>query len=161
MKIFPTNTYHVKLSDDFQKSINLLKANTKESDNLSSQVADKMFIGKVEESGFRIISSETGIGAFTVFKGNFDKTEGVIQTEINRTFKILISILYFLPIIAIAPVVVKMEFIRSIGLIVPLTISFLFIRFILTHLANKFSSDLTMNKLKKLLGIQLVERINA
>ncbi len=157
MKIFPTNNYRVTFTTDSRNSLETLKANTKESSDLTSQITDKMFIGRVGKNSFKIIGSELGIGAFTVFKGDFNETTGVIKTEINNAFKILIAVLYFLPIIAVTLTVFKTGQLRSLGLLIPLFMAFLFIRFIITSLAYKFSSNITMQKLKKVLNIQILK----
>ena len=75
--------------------MNLLYINTCMSDVLGTISTDKLFIGKINQESFELISSEIGIGAFSVLKGNFINNTIILKFEINKPFKILISILFF------------------------------------------------------------------
>ena len=158
MKIFPASKYKIVLNEDYEKYIEILKYNTKESNSLSSQVTDKKFIGKIGENSFRLIGSEKGIGAFTVFTGDFNKKSGTIKTEINGPFKIIISIIFIFPIILFSLNVINNGILKSLGLLVPLFMFWAFIRFVLIGLFNKYSSKVTMDKLKTTLSITSLEK---
>jgi len=156
MKIFPSHKYTVELNEPAEVTLANLKDQTLQSASLYSQVTDKKFIGTITGNELKLIGSEIGVGAFTVFTGTFDQMQGTITSRVNIAFKVLISILYFLPVISVVWTVIDYGVLKSIGLIIPLTMSFLFIRFVITGLAYKFSSNLTMQKLKACLGVKSI-----
>ncbi|GAA0722180.1 hypothetical protein GCM10009430_24330 [Aquimarina litoralis] len=101
MKLFPTKKYEFKLIGTKQETLDRLTRRTEKSDYLTSQWTDKTFRGKISGDEFRIISSTIGKGAFCVLSGKIGSANGIVNVEINKVFKILLGIIYLMPIIGI------------------------------------------------------------
>lgn len=152
MRIFPSNKYIIELNSSVQKNIELLRINTKESRSLTSQTTDKQFIGRINGEQFELISSLIGIGAFTVFKGKFTENFVTLTTEINKPFKILLSIIFALGLVGVGHAFYRDGFVESIGLFIPLIMMVVFLRFVMIGLSNKISISFTLERLKNVLN---------
>jgi hypothetical protein len=161
MKLFPDKRITVELRNDRAATLNELKRNTKLSDKLVSDYTNKQFIGQVDDSGFKIISSEIGRGAVCVFIGEFQDSLGEIEIRIHNAFKILFLILMLMPIIGVGVSVVIQGIDESMEIVIPAILAILFIRFVLIELSFRFISGTGINKLTRVIGIQEVKRKNA
>ena len=154
MKLFPTKRYKIELIDNSEKSIELLKLRTLESDSLSTKSTNKEFIGRINGNHFKIISSEVGIGAFTVLKGNFSDDSVDIVAEINKPFKVLISLMFLLGIGGAFYNAFKIGFPRGFGMLVPLTMFIGLIRFGFFGLYFNRSFNLIFGKFTSSLNVK-------
>lgn len=151
MKIFPIKNYKIDLKDNLEKSIELLKSKTLESNSLSTKLTNKQFIGKINGNHFEIIGSEVGIGAFTVLRGNFANDTVNVVAEVNKPFKVLISILFILGIGGISYNIFKIGLPEGLGMLIPLMMLIGLLRFVFLGLFFKTSSNLTFGKFSRLL----------
>ncbi len=156
MKLFPNKNFTVELKDDRATSLNELRRNTKLTDKLVSVYTDKEFIGEVDDSGFKIISSEIGRGAVCVFIGELQDSIGTVEIRIHRAFKVMFSILMLMPAIGFGISIVKQGIEKSLGIIIPIIIGILFIRFVLIELSFRFISQSGFKKLTKIIRIKEV-----
>lgn len=160
MKVFPTNNYKIELEDDPEKTIELLKLKTLESDSLSTKLTNKEFIGRIKGNHFEIIGSEVGIGAFTVLRGNFSDDTVNVVVEINNPFKILISMMFILGIGGISYNVFKIGFPEAYGMLIPLAMLIGLLRFVFLGLFFNTSSNLTFGKFLSLLNMNSTQNYN-
>lgn len=156
MKIFPTKTFKFQIEDTIENNMNLLYINTCMSDVLGTISTDKLFIGKINPESFELISSEIGIGAFSVLKGNFINNTIILKFEINKPFKILISILFFFVLFAILLSAIQLGFPKAFGMLVPFIMFSALIKFVFFGLFFKKSSDLIFYKIIQLLKIKMI-----
>ena len=101
MKIFPTKEMKFRLIDNEEATLERLKRRTEYSKNLTSSYTDKSFRGIIKDNTFKIISSEIGKGALCVMSGKIENENGFVYLEVNKPFKVLFSILFILPVVAI------------------------------------------------------------
>ncbi len=101
MKIFPTKEIKFRLIDNQEDTLERLKRRTEYSKNFTSSYTDKSFRGIIKNNTFKIISSEIGKGALCVMSGKIENKNGFVNLEVNKAFKVLFSILFILPIVAI------------------------------------------------------------
>ena len=154
MKLFPSKYLTVELREDRVATLNELKRNTKLTDNLISSYTDKKFIGKVNESGFKIISSEIGRGAVCVFTGELQDSVGELEIRIHNAFKVMFSILLSYPLIGFGLITYNQGFEEGI-IFLPVHITvLLFIRFVFIELSFRFISKTGLNKLTKTIEIK-------
>ncbi|WP_299326579.1 hypothetical protein [uncultured Maribacter sp.] len=154
MKLFPSKYFTVELREDRVATLNELKRNTKLTDNLISSYTDKKFIGKVNDGGFKIISSEIGRGAVCVFTGELQDSLGELEIRIHNAFKVMFSILLSYPLIGFGLITYNQGFEKAIKLLPILIIGLLFIRFVFIELSFRFISKTGLNKLTKTIGIK-------
>jgi len=100
MTIFPSSSYEFKLINDQSETLERLKRRTEVSESFISKLTDKSFIGKVTNNSFKVISADIGKGSFCTLEGIIKEERGEVFVEINKSFKILFSILMLLPFIA-------------------------------------------------------------
>lgn len=155
MKIFPTNNYKIELKGNSEKMIEFLRLNTLKSNSLSTKSTNKEFIGRINENNFEIISSEIGIGAFIVLRGNFSEDTINVIAELNKPFKVLISILFIFGITGITFSSFQIGFPKAFGMLIPLAMFVGFIKYIFLGLLFKVSSNLSYGKLSRLLSLEL------
>lgn len=153
MKIFPTKNYTVKLRSSYSLCVQNLKTNTEITDSLISKKTNKGFLGKITETGFKLISSETGRGAICVLIGDFKDQNGTIEVRLNKAFKILFSILLSYPFIGFGLFAYNQGFEKAIEFTPTLLIGLLFIRFVFIELSFRFISKTGLNKLTVALNI--------
>ena len=152
MKIFPTKNYTIELTENPVKYIELLKLKTLESETLSTTSTNKEFIGRINGTHFEIIASEVGIGAFTVLKGDFSDDSVNVIAEINKPFKILISIMFVFGLGGISYNAIKIGFPEAFGMLIPLTMFIGLLRFVFLGSFFKRSFDLIFGKFTSLLN---------
>ena len=120
MKLFPNKNIVVELRNDRATTLNELRRNTKLTDTLISDYTDKGFIGKVDDSEFKIISSGIGHGAVCVFIGELQDSLGTIEIKLHNAFKVLFSILMVMPIIGFGIAVLTNGIKESFGILIPM-----------------------------------------
>lgn len=158
MKLFPTKYFTAELRSDYSISMQNLKSNTDITDSLTSDWTKKEFRGQVSENGFKLISSEIGRGAICVLIGKFEGKSGKIEVRIHNAFKVLFSILLLMPIIGIVITLLTKQIEKPFGLILPLIIGIVFVRFIFIELSFRFISNTGINKLIEILTIKQLNR---
>lgn len=154
MKLFPTINFKAELKSDYLISMENLKSNTDITDYLTSNWTNKAFRGQVNETGFKLISSEIGRGAICVLIGKFDGKTGEIEVRIHKVFKVMFSILMLMPIIVFGIVILTNGIEKSIGIIIPSIIEVLFVRFVFIEFGFRFISNTGINKLTDVLMIK-------
>ena len=159
MKLFPTKNFIAELRSDYSISMKNLKSNTDITDLLTSDWTDKVFRGQVNENGFKIISSEIGRGAVCVLIGKFNGKTGEIEVRIHKAFKVMFSILMLIPIIGIGITIITKEIEKPFGLIIPMIMGVVFVRFILVELSFRFISNSGINKLTDILTIKELNEV--
>lgn len=158
MKIFPSSIYEFTLIDDQNETIERLNRRTENSDNLISKITNKSFIGKIDKNKFKIISSDIGKGAFCTLNGQINNKIGEVVVEINKPFKILLSILMLFPIVGfIIQLILKVEEFNPIFIIVILA-QILILRFVFIEIAYKFLSKQSINKLSDVLDTEYIRK---
>lgn len=159
MKIFPTSRYTFKLYGDEKESIERLKRRTEPSESFGSQRTEKSFLGKIDGNSFKIISSEIGRGAFCVMSGKIENNEGRVQLEINKPFRILLSILLLFPIVGIGLSVILGK--EDLSILLPLVavLQILMIRFLFIEIAYRTLSKRSLNKLRDVLDIDWIKKV--
>ena len=155
MKLFPNKNFTVELSNDRQTTLNALKQNTKLTDRLVSEHTDREFIGQVNDSGFKIISSEIGRGAVCVFVGELQDSSGNLEIRIHKAFKVMFSILMLMPVAGVVIAVFTNGIQYSIGILVQMFMGILFVRFVLMELSFRFISKTGLNKLIRIIGLKI------
>lgn len=154
MQLFPTKYFKIELNESSDKSIEKLKLMTLESDSLSTQSTNKEFIGRIKGTHFEIISSEVGIGAFTVLQGDFSDDSVAVIAKVNTPFKVLISILFTFGIGGFVYNATKLGFPAGLGMLVPLVMFLGLLRFVFLGLLFKRSLRLVYVKFTSLLKIE-------
>ncbi len=154
MKLFPNKIFIAELRSDYSISMENLKLNTDITDSLTSDWTKKEFRGQVNEKGFKLISSEVGRGAICVLIGKFDGKIGEIEVRIHKAFKVMFSILMLMPIIGIEITLLTKEIEKPFGLIVPMIMGIVFVRFVFMELSFRFVSNTGINKLTEILTIK-------
>ncbi len=158
MKLFPKRNFIVELSESNSIAMAELKRNTDITDSLISDWTKKAFRGQVNESGFKIISSEIGRGAICVLNGKFDGKTGEIEVRIHKAFKVMFSILMLMPIIGFGIVALTSGMEESLGIIIPMVMGIVFVRFALMELSFHFVSKVGLNKLTQIIGIKTLKK---
>ncbi|MBU2996428.1 hypothetical protein KO500_08275 [Cellulophaga baltica] len=158
MKLFPKRNFTAELSEINSIAMGELKRNTDITDSLISDWTKKAFRGQVNENGFKIISSEIGHGAICVLNGKFDGKTGEIEVRIHKAFKIMFSILMLIPIIGFVIIALTNGIKESFGIIIPLIVLIVFVRFIFMELSFRFVSKTGLNKLTRIIGITKLEK---
>ena len=142
MKLFPSKHFTVELREDRVATLNELKRNTKLTDNLISSYTDKKFIGKVNDNGFKIISSEIGRGAVCVFTGELQDSQGKLEIRIHNAFKVMFSILLSYPLIGFGLITYNQGFEEAIKLLPVLIIAITFYKVCFYRIMLSFISKM-------------------
>jgi hypothetical protein len=153
MKIFPNKKQDFILISQQSETIHRLERRTEKSQYLTSQLTDKSFRGIINGNEFKIISAAIGKGAFCVMSGRINSTDGFVTVEIHKFFKVLSSILMFLPIIGLIltdlaskdflPIMILATILQVIG-----------IRFLFIELGFRLLSRESLNRLRDVLDIE-------
>lgn len=154
MKIFPTKEISFRLLDSQDETLDRLKRRTEHSENLTSQYTDKSFRGKINGTGFKIISSAIGRGAFCVLTGEIASDQGNVRVEIHKVFKVLLSIILLFPVIGIIIALINGTEDFSPIFIVVVILQVLFIRLVFIGLAFRFLSKSSLNRFRDVLDIE-------
>ena len=158
MEIFPSQVYEFGLINAQNETLERLKRRTEESDSLTSKLTEKSFLGKVSGNRFRIISSAIGKGTFCTMTGFISYEKGEVKLEINKPFKILLTILMILPFIAfITQVFSASEEFNPVFILVFLG-QVLIIRFLFIGLFFKILSKQSLNRLSDVLDTEWVKK---
>ncbi len=154
MNLFPTKELKFKLVTDQAETLNRLNRRTEKSENLTSQKTDKSFRGIIEGNKFKLISSTLGKGEFCVLTGSINANEGIVKVEIHKAYRVLLSIIAFLPLIGfIVMTVTKIEEFSPILILVVIG-QILMIRYIFIELAFRFLSRASLNRLRDVLDVE-------
>jgi hypothetical protein len=157
MKLFPNKSFKVKLIHDRATSLNNLKEYTKLTNKLVSVYTDKEFIGQVDDCRFEIISCEIGRGAVCVFLGELQDSIGTVEIQIHKAFKVIFSILMVMPVIGFGVSVAMIGIEHSLEIGVAMIVEILFVRFVFIELSFCFISRIGLNKLIKIVGINVLD----
>ncbi len=157
MKIFPTKELKFKLIDDQAETLNRLNRRTEKSENLTSQYTDKSFRGIINGNEFKIISSVIGKGAFCVLTGTIETDKGSVKVEINKVFRILLSIMLCFPIIGILIAILSGKEEPNPIFILVVIGQILVIRYVFIGLAFKFLSRDSLNRLRDVLDCEWIK----
>lgn len=158
MNIFPNNDYTFKIIGAETETLERLKRRTELSESLTSQMTEKSFRGTIKDNTFRIISSEIGTGAFCVLTGEINNQNGQLNVEINKAFRILLSILLFLPFIGLIAQIVSNKEEFSIIFVLVAILQVLMIRYVFIEFAFRRFSKSSLNKLSNVLDIEHIEK---
>jgi len=154
MKIFPTKEISFRLLDSQDETLDRLKRRTEHSENLTSQYTDKSFRGKINGTGFKIISSAIGRGAFCVLTGEIASDQGNVRVEIHKVFKVLLGIILLFPVIGLIIALINGTEDFSPIFIVVVTLQVLLIRLVFIGLAFRFLSKSSLNRFRDVLDIE-------
>ncbi|KAA1239368.1 hypothetical protein [Aquimarina sp. RZ0] len=153
MKLFPKRNFIAELSGSSSEAMAELKRNTDITDSLVSDWTKKAFRGQVNKSEFKIISSEIGRGAVCVLNGKFEGKIGEIEVRIHKAFKVMFSILMLMPIFGFGIMVLTNGIEKSLGIIIPMAVGIIFVRFLFIELSFRFISKTGLKKLTNIMGI--------
>ena len=156
MEIFPTKELKFKLLDSKEETIERLKRRTEFSERMISNFTDKSFRGILNGDEFKIISSEIGKGALCVMTGKIDNDNSYVYVEMNKAFRILFSIMFVMPIIALTIQTVKKPNDILIFILVGIG-QILMIRFFFIGMFFSRMSKQSLNRLRDLLDIEFEE----
>ena len=157
MKIFPTKELKFKLLDSQTETLNRLNRRTEKSENLTSQHTDKSFRGIINGNEFKIISSAIGKGAFCEMTGAIESENGNVKVEIQKIFRILLSLFLCFPIIGlIAMILTKAQEFSPILILVMIG-QILVIRYGFIGLAFKLLSRESLNRLRDVLDLEWIK----
>ena len=156
MEIFPTKELKFKLLDSKEETIERLKRRTEFSERMISNFTDKSFRGILNCDEFKIISSEIGKGALCVMTGKIDNDNSYVNVEINKAFRILFSIMFVMPIIALTIETVKKPNDILIFILVGIG-QILMIRFFFIGMFFSRMSKQSLNRLRDVLDIEFEE----
>jgi hypothetical protein len=158
MKIFPTNDYIFKIIGEESETLDRLKRRTEFSESLTSTITDKSFRGIIKDNKFRIISSEIGKGAFCVLTGEIDNQNGQVNVEINKAFRILLSVVLCFPFVGLITQIISNKEEFSIIFIFIIILQLLMIRYVFIEFAFRKFSKSSLNKLSDVLDIEQIEK---
>lgn len=153
MKIFPEREYNFQYRFKRERAVEYLTVNTKHSGSLVSGITPKSFIGKVDNQGFRLISSTPGIGAFCVLTGTFHTDSCKVNAQVNKPFKILAGIITLMMFATIIMQLITKPGWKNMGLVIPLCMFFFGGSWYLKW-TFKRSLHLSINKLNEILIFQ-------
>ena len=156
MEIFPTKELKFKLLDSKEETIERLKRRTEFSQRMISNFTDKSFRGILNGDEFKIISSEIGKGALCVMTGKIDNDNSYVNVEMNKAFRILFSIMFVMPIIALTIETVKKPNDILIFILVGIG-QILMIRFFFIGMFFSRMSKQSLNRLRDVLDIEFEE----
>ena len=155
MKIFPSKKITLELIESIDHSFELLKLNTLESTSLTTKSTNKKFIGRIDKHQFEIISSEDGIGAFTILKGEFLDDSVTIVAEINMPFKVLISSIFLVGLTGIFYSFFSIGLPEAVGMLIPLALLFFLIKFIFLGKFFHRSLNSSLEKFTEIIKCQI------
>jgi len=158
MKIFPKSDYTFKIIGEETETLERLKRRTEASESLTSKITDKSFLGIIKENTFRIISSEIGKGAFCVLTGKIVNKDGQVEVEINKAFRILLSVFLCFPFVGlIAQFFSNTEEFSLIFILVAI-LQLLIIRYVFIEFAFRRFSKSSLSKLSDVLDIDHLKK---
>ena len=158
MNIFPKSDYTFKIIGEETETLERLKRRTELSESLTSKITDKSFRGIIKDNTFRIISSEIGKGAFCVLTGEIDNKDGQVEVEINKAFRILLSVILCFPFIGLIVQFFSNKEEFSIIFIFAVILQLLIIRFLFIEFAFRIFSKSSLNRLSDVLDIEWIEK---
>ncbi len=157
MKIYPSKQISFSLINSQEETLARLTRRTEYSENLTSRLTNKSFIGIVKANTFQVISATIGFGAFCTLTGEINEYTGTVHVEIHKAFRILLGILFLLPVIGL----VAQLFIAKIAfepiMILAAALQIIILRFVIVELAFRFLSHLSLNRLQDVLDVTFKE----
>ncbi|RNC83799.1 MAG: hypothetical protein ED557_08460 [Balneola sp.] len=161
VKLFPSKKLKVELYNDHKSVLADLKEYTDKSYSLVSDWTDKEFRGIVNESTFKVISSEIGYGAMCVFEGKFDGDHGIIEIQLHKAFK---GLLLAMPLSICIPFIIgiltnEMTAASLWNLLFIMPLFFIFVRLIFAEIGFRIVSRIGLKKLLTILQITHLEEV--
>ncbi|CAA0148052.1 conserved hypothetical protein [Tenacibaculum maritimum] len=154
MKIFPTKEISFRLIDSQEETLDRMKRRTEHSEYLTSQFTDKSFRGKFNGTGFEIISSAIGRGAFCVLTGEITSDQGIVRVEIHKVFRVLLSLFLIFPIIGLVIMMISGTEDFSLVLILVAIGQILIIRYAFIGLTFRFLSKSSLDRFRDVMDIE-------
>lgn len=155
IKIFPTTEKKFKLNGNQDETLERLNRRTERSDVLIYVNTDKSFIGTVDGSKFKVITSTKVMGSFCVMSGEISSGRGSVKVTINRVFRILIGMLLLFFVLAM-PILAFSAQEFSVEIIIGPIIFVLFARFIFIGLTFYFRSKESLKRLVDVLDLEWI-----
>jgi hypothetical protein len=155
MKIYPSKIISFDLIDSQTETLERFKRRTDYSESLASQVTEKSFRGVINGNQFQLISSTPDFGAFSKLSGTVEEESGSVKVEIHRAFRIMLGILYLLPVAGLLSEVFSSSQGFNPIMILVAILQVLFIRFFFVGLAFRFLSQLSLNRLRDVLDAKM------
>ena len=154
LTLFPHKKLKFRLFDTQKATLERLTRRTEYSAKLTSSYTDKSFRGQIKGNQFQLIDSSVGRGAFCVMKGQIGEKEGELGLEIHKVFKVLLSILLLMPLLAIIPLFYDSREQFSLGLIMVMLLQPIFIRFVFIELIFGLLSKTSRNKFRDVADVE-------
>ena len=156
-KLFPTKELNFRLVNDQAETLDRLIKRTERSENLTSQFTDKSFRGLINGNEFKLISSTIGKGAFCVLSGQINSIGGSVKVEINKIFRILLTIILLFPLIGIVIMsIIKTEDFSPFMILIAIG-QILMIRYFFIGLAFRFLSTESLNRLRDVIDLEWIK----
>jgi hypothetical protein len=154
MKIYPIKKYSITLINGRSKAMSELQKETLSDEQFVSDWNKQIFLGKVNETNFELKLSKKIYGNFCVFKGQLEDKNGTLEIIINKTFKVILFVVFLFPIFGFLTSIFKNGFKNSIELLLPTIFFILILRFVFIELGFQIISKIGVNKLSKIIGIE-------
>lgn len=153
--LFPSKELSFELMDTQEETLERFNRRTEYSESLTSQRTDKSFRGVIKGNEFKVISSLLGIGAFCKLTGKIEEKTGTVRVEVHKTFRILLSIVYTLPLLALVSQIFSTseEFSPVLIFIAPGQI--LLIRYFFVGFAFRYVSQMSLERLRDVLDVKM------
>jgi hypothetical protein len=155
MKIYPIKIYSITLINGRSKAISELQKETLSDEQFVSDWNRQTFLGKINETNFELNLSKRLYGNFCDFNGQLDEKNGTLEIGINKTFKIILFAIFLFPIFGFLTSLFKNGFKNSVELLLPTIFFILILRFVFIELGFRIISKIGVNKLSKIIGIEI------
>ncbi|WP_175636290.1 hypothetical protein [Pedobacter ghigonis] len=156
MKIFPGKRVEFRLIDSYHETLNRLDRRTEKSENLISKYTEKSFRGTLNGNHFKLVSSAIGKGSFCVMTGAIEIDKGYVEVEINKIFRVLLSILLVFPIVGFIVIMISDLNKFSLAMVLITVVQILILRFVLIGIAFNFLSKESLNRLRDVLDLEWI-----
>ncbi len=154
IQLFPAKNLEFKLINSAAETLERLERRTEKLSSFSSAYTSRSFRGIISGNTFKIISSVPGSGAFCVLQGVIASDHNCVRVEINNPFKVLLTIILVLPLIAsFAAVLAGSAKFSVMSVIVPL-LQIVMLRYLLIEASFKFLSERSLNRFRDVLDIE-------
>ncbi|MGI9651179.1 hypothetical protein [Chryseobacterium sp. RLHN22] len=151
MQIFPSGIYQFTLNNSKEETLERLKRRTEISERLIAKNTDKTFVGQINQNRFQLLPSSFTAGSFCELTGIINNSNGEVLIEINRRFRFLLNIFYFLPILGLIVELISNPKGFSFVLLLVLPFHILVIRFLFIGIFFKRASKQTLARLSDVL----------
>ena len=154
LTLFPHKKLKFRLFDTQKATLERLTRRTEYSAKLTSSYTDKSFRGQIKGNQFQLIDSSVGRGAFCVMNGQIGEKEGELSLEIHKVFKVLLSIILLMPLLAIIPLFYDSREQSIFELFILMILHPLFIRFVFIELIFWQLSKTSRNKFRDVTDVE-------